>query len=57
MSKTVNNRRREEKKIHKVGKEHPERTIKQDLKRINNIEDLENTNLDEVLDIHYTNIR
>lgn len=57
MSKTVKNRRREEKKIHKVGKEHPERAIKQDLKRINSIEDLENTNLDEVLDIHYTNIR
>lgn len=56
MSKSVNHRRSEEKKIHKVGKEHPDRAIKKDLKRINNIENLENTNLDEVLDTYYTNI-
>ena len=55
MSKSVK-RKPEEKKIHRVGKEHPERLIDQELRRINSIEDLENIDLDEVLETYTTNI-
>ena len=54
MSKSVK-RKPEEKRIHRVGKEHPERLIDQELRRINSIEDLENIDLDEVLEIYTTN--
>ena len=53
MSKSVR-RRPEEKKIHRVGKQKPERKIDQELKRINSVEDLENIDLDEVLDTYTT---
>ena len=55
MSKSLK-RKPEEKRIHKVGKEHPERLIDQELRRINSIEDLENIDLDEVLETYTTNI-
>ena len=54
MSKLVK-RKPEEKRIHRVGKEHPERAIDQELRRINSIEDLENIDLDEVLETYTTN--
>ena len=54
MSKSVK-RKPEEKKIHRVGKEHPERLIDQELRRINSIEDLEHIDLDEVLESYTTN--
>jgi hypothetical protein len=54
MSKSVK-RKPEEKKIHRVGKDHPERLIDQELRRINSIEDLENIDLDEVLENYTTN--
>jgi len=54
VSKSVK-RKPEEKKIHRVGKEHPERLIDQELRRINSIEDLENIDLDEVLETYTTN--
>jgi hypothetical protein len=53
MSKSVK-RKPEEKKIHKVGKEKPEREIDKVLKGINRIEDLENIDLDEVLQDYTT---
>jgi len=53
MSKSVK-RKPEEKRIHRVGKEHPEREIDRELRRINSIEDLEDIDLDEILDIHTT---
>lgn len=53
MSKSVK-RRPEEKKIHKVGKEHPDRQLDRDLRRINSVEDLEDLDLDEFLDEYYT---
>jgi hypothetical protein len=54
MSKSLK-RKPEEKRIHKVGKEHPERLIDQELRRINSIEDLEDIDLDEVLETYTTN--
>jgi hypothetical protein len=51
MSKSVK-RKPEEKRIHKVGKEKPEREIDKVLKGINSIEDLEDIDLDEVLDTY-----
>ena len=54
MSKSVK-RKPEEKKIHRVGKEHPERLIDQELRRINSIEDLDDLELDEVLETYTTN--
>lgn len=54
MSKSVK-RKPEEKRIHRVGKEHPERAIDQELRRINSIEDLEDIDLDEVLQDYTTN--
>ena len=54
MSKSVR-RKPEEKRIHKVGKEKPEREIDKVLKGINSIEDLENIDLDEVLENYTTN--
>lgn len=58
MSKSLK-RKPEEKKIHKVGKEKPEKVIDRELKRINSIEDLEDLDLDELLDDYttYTNIQ
>lgn len=53
MSKSVK-RKPEEKKIHKVGKDHPDRKLNQELKRINSLEDLEHIDLDEVFDNLYT---
>jgi hypothetical protein len=47
MSKSVKNRKTEEKKIHKVGKQKPARELDQALRRINRIEDLKD--LDDVL--------
>lgn len=54
MSKSVK-RKPEEKRIHRVGKEKPEREIDRELKRINKVEDLEDIDLDEVFDNLYTN--
>ena len=54
MSKSVK-RKPEEKRIHRVGKEHPERLIDQELRRINSIEDLEDIDLDEVFETYKTN--
>lgn len=54
MSKSVK-RKPEEKRIHKVGKEKPERLIDQELRRINSIEDLNEIDLDEVLETYTTN--
>lgn len=51
MSKSVK-RKPEEKRIHRVGKEKPERELDQELRRINSIEDL--NNLDEVLETYTT---
>jgi len=51
MSKSVK-RKPEEKRIHKVGKEKPEREIDKVLKSINSIEDLKEIDLDEVLDTY-----
>lgn len=53
MSKSVR-RRPEEKKIHRVGKQKPERELDQELRRINSVEDLKDMNLDEVLDTYTT---
>lgn len=53
MSKSVK-RRPEEKKIHRVGKEHPDRKLDRDLRRINSIEDLEDIDLDELLNDYDT---
>ena len=54
MSKSVK-RKPEEKKIHRVGKEKPEREIDKVLKGINSIEDLEDIDLDEVLETYTAN--
>ena len=54
MSKSVK-RKPEEKRIHRVGKKHPERAIDQELRRINSVEDLEHIDLDEVLESYTTN--
>jgi len=51
MSKSVK-RKPEEKRIHRVGKEKPERELDQELRRINSIEDL--NDLDEVLETYTT---
>ena len=51
MSKSVK-RKPEEKRIHRVGKEKPEREIDKVLKSINSIEDLKEIDLDEVLDTY-----
>jgi len=57
MSKSLRKRRDDDKKIHRVGKQDPGKEIDQELKRINNVEDLEHTALDEVLETsRYTNI-
>lgn len=50
MSKTLKNYQHDDKKIHRVGKKRPERDIDQELKRISNIEDLEDFDFDEIHD-------
>jgi len=51
MSKSVKDYRADEpKKIHRVGKKRPERNIDRELKRINNVEDLEDFDFDEIHD-------
>lgn len=53
MSKSIK-RKPEETRIHRVGREKPEKVIDQELKRINTFGDLENIDLDEVLENLYT---